>query len=157
MRLLLLLSLLCLSACDLLNQSPDFDFDQLRGGMSSAEVRALPPKRSWTCMEPTSGQGLSRCETPLTVLGDMKATKLYYYFRDDKLISAKIEYTPDAFDALAKLMDSKYKRDANPADAGGVSWAVAGGAVISSATERDHGNVFAYWVSTAEIANELQR
>jgi hypothetical protein len=156
MRLLLLSFLLVLTGCGLLNSSPSLDFDQLRGGLSSADARELlKPHHGWTCMEPNSGLGVGYCETALTELDGLKASKITIYFRDGKLLSAKIEYTPDGFDALAKMMDGKYKR--NPPDAGGVTWAVAGGAVASSPTELEHGNVYAYWLSTKAIAEEMQR
>jgi hypothetical protein len=151
MRTLLLLPLFALAACSPSNKSASVDYDQLRGGMSAADVRHLPPDRPLECRVPTSGHGVSWCEVVVTELDGLKAARLTYYFEDDKLVSAKAEFGPTAFDEVAKMMDARYPRLEKGAPGTGV-WKVANGAVISSATDLEHGNVYTYWLSAGEMA-----
>jgi hypothetical protein len=148
MRALLLLPLFALAAC---SHGVGVDYDQLRGGMSAAEVRHLPPDQPLECTVPTSGHGISWCQVAVTELDGLKAARLTYYFEDDKLLSAKAEFGPAAFDEVAKMMDARYPRFEQSAP-GTAVWRVANGAVISSATDLEHGNVYTYWLSAGEMA-----
>ena len=148
-RSLLALSLLGLAGCG--GDKLSYDYDALRGGMSAAEARQLPPGKPLTCMVPTSGHGLSKCEVDVTELDGMKASRVTYVFEDDKLMAAAIEYSPGAYAEVAKMMDKRYQAHPTNTPTQG-TWKVKDGAVISSSTELKHGNVYTYWLSSAEAA-----
>jgi hypothetical protein len=131
----------------------NFDYDALRGGMGAQDVRHLPPDQALECQVPTSGVGLSWCETEITQIDGLKAARVQYYFMDGKLESARVQYSPDAYEAVAKMMDARYKRYADPTP-GQATWKVAGGAVISSAGELRDGNVATYWLSREAMRKE---
>jgi hypothetical protein len=153
MRLFALLPLLALAGCAA--SGPSFDFDKLRGGMSIAEVRHLPPDQALTCLLPNSGHGVGKCEVALTKIDGLKAAKLTYFFVDEKLEAARVEYSPGAFAEVSKMMDGRYKRYEENTPTQG-TWKVADGAVISSSTDLKDGNVYTYWVSAAGMEKERQ-
>jgi hypothetical protein len=151
MRPFALLPLLALAGCAASDAT--FDYDKLRGGMSIAEVRHLPPDQALTCLLPNSGRGVGKCEVPLTKMDGLKAAKLTYYFMDEKLEAASVEYSPGAYAEVSKMMDARYKRfDENTSTHG--TWKVADGAVISSSTDLKNGNVYTYWLSAAGMEKE---
>ena len=146
-RSLLALSLLGLAGCG--GDKLSYDYDALRGGMSAAEASELPPGKDLRC---TGSQGgLSKCEIELTELDGMKAARATYIFEGGKLMAAAIEYGPGAYAEVAKMMDKRYKAHASNTPEQG-TWMVKDGVVISSPTELRHGNVYTYWLSTAEAA-----
>lgn len=146
---IVLLSVLGFTGCQLIAKPPSLDYNQLRGGMSSAEVRALPPKLAWECLEPVSGRGPGSCEAKLSELDGLKAASLKHYFRDGKLVATTVEYNPGAYEALVKLMDSRYARAGKQAT-GTTAWRVADGLIATGNTELVHGNVAVLWASAAE-------
>lgn len=160
MRHLLLLSLLCLSAC---SSAPTLDFDALHGTLTEAQARALQPKLDWQCSDDTANGGMLGqrvCDGLLTELNGLPATRIDYLFRDGTLSFALIEYTPDGFAALAQQMDAKHQKRAADGNLGGAArmfsspptaWTVADGIAMSSATDKKpNGNVFVLWISAKE-------
>jgi hypothetical protein len=153
MRRLLLLSLLCLSACGLTGRSSGFDYDALRGGMTEAETLSRHHGVTWKCGEPADAlrhYGEEVCDAEKVPLGDTTAAELAYFFRDGKLTSAHIEYATEGFDAIAKELDGKYKRVDYGLAAGHFAWGVKDGVALSSSRDQRHGHAFVLWFSSAE-------
>lgn len=163
MRLLLLSSLLCLSGCSLFG-SPTLDFDQMRGTLTEAEAMALQPSLNWQCSanDPASAAqfGDRVCDGLAKTLNGIPAARVDYLFRDGTLSFAIIEFNPNAYEPLAKFMDSKYKRHTSDDKLGSAhamfqgnltTWDVADGIAVTSATDKKpDGNVFMLWSSNKE-------
>jgi hypothetical protein len=153
------------------------DFNKLSGSLTERDVRALHPGLDWLCTadDPVNhGQfGQRVCDGPSSTIDGIPATRVDYLFRDGSLSFAIIEYSPGAFEALAKQMDAHYPRRA-PATASShdaiialiammfrgdrTEWDTRDGVAVSSRGEQNvRGNVFVLWISRKELQRQTAK